>query len=98
MLLTFSVSRPAMRTNGMIIRDGKEVNIWISSSLELGKILVSCPRIGDTASPGKAFRAEMDQIPIRVISDMVVAPTPVLIFMTSSIQFVSLSHQAIRLQ
>lgn len=59
---------------------------------------VSCPRIGDTARPGKAFKAEIDQIPIRVISDMVVAPTPVFIFITSSIQFVSLSHQAISLQ
>ena len=38
----------------------------------------SCPRIGETASPGKEVNAEIDQMPINVIRGMV--PRPVLIF------------------
>jgi len=35
----------------------------------------SFPKIGETARPGRAFRAEIDQMPIRVIRGIV--PWPV---------------------
>ena len=38
----------------------------------------SCPKIGETANPGKEVNAEIDQMPINVIRGMV--PRPVLIF------------------
>ena len=90
MLLIFSVSFPETMTNGMIMSDGSDVSICKSSSLASGNVSVSWPRIGETASPGKAFRAEMDQMPISVIRGML--PCPVLILMSLSVQLVEDVH------
>lgn len=70
----------------MIIKDGREVSICKSSSLACGKVSDNWPRIGETASPGKAFNAEIDQIPISVMKGMV--PCPVLIRMFLSVGLV----------
>ena len=47
----------------------------MSSSVECGKMAESFPRIGETASPGRSFKAEIDQMPMRVIRGIV--PWPV---------------------
>ena len=65
--------------SGVIISsEGREVSICISSSVAYGKMVVSCPKIGDTANPGKEVNAETDQMPTSVIRGIV--PLPVLIF------------------
>lgn len=64
----------------MISNEGNDVNIWMPRSLTSGKIRCSRPRIGDTANPGKEITAEMDQMAIRVASEMV--PFPVFILIT----------------
>jgi len=35
-----------------------------------GKVVESCPKIGETANPGKEVNAEIDQMPINVIRGM----------------------------
>jgi hypothetical protein len=75
MKLTRSVSLPAKRINGIINSEGRDESICMSSSVECGKMAESFPRIGETASPGRAFRAEIDQMPMRVIRGIV--PWPV---------------------
>lgn len=47
----------------MIRSDGNEDNIWISRSVAEGNILFKSPKMGDTASPGNALSAEMENIP-----------------------------------
>lgn len=44
-------------------------------------MVVSCPKIGDTANPGKEVNAETDQMPTSVIRGIV--PLPVLISYSS---------------
>ena len=73
-----------MMTNGIVMSDGNDASICKSSSLACGNVCESCPSIGETASPGSAFSAETDQMPMRVMSEML--PCPVLIFMSFSMQ------------
>lgn len=55
----------------MIRSDGNEDNIWISRSVAEGNILFKSPKMGDTASPGNALSAEMENIPTNVMRGMV---------------------------
>ena len=77
----FSASLPANSTKGIISSEGREVSICISNSVACGKMVVSCPKIGDTANPGKEVNAETDQMPTSVIRGIV--PLPVLISYSS---------------
>lgn len=84
MLLTFSVNFPDNIMNGIMSKEGRELNICISNSVELGNIVDKFPNIGDIAKPGREVRADIDHIAINVIKDIV--PCPVLIFMFSSFE------------
>lgn len=66
----------------MIRSDGNEDNIWISRSVAEGNILFKSPKMGDTASPGNALSAEMENIPTNVMRGMV--PCPVCTFLPQS--------------
>ena len=77
-LFTFSVSLPDNKIKGIIRSDGNEDSIWISKSVADGKILFKSPKMGETANPGNAFNAEMENIPIKVMRGIV--PCPVCTF------------------
>lgn len=68
-LFTFSVSLPDNKIKGIIRSDGNEDSIWISKSVADGKILFKSPKMGETANPGNAFNAEMENIPIKVMRE-----------------------------
>lgn len=87
MLFTRSVSLPESRIKGIVNNDGNEVSNCMSNSEAWGKIVDNCPRIGDTASPGRALSADMDQMPTSVISGIV--PRPVSIFIGYAFYFIT---------
>lgn len=81
MLFTFSVSFPDSKIKGITNKEGREESIWMSSSVACGNIRDNLPKIGETANPGNAFKAEIDQMPTNIIRGM--EPLPVCIFITT---------------
>lgn len=67
MLLIRSVNFPDNKMKGIVNNEGSEDNSCMSNSEECGNIVDICPKIGETAKPGSAFKAEIDHIPKSVI-------------------------------
>ena len=64
MLLIRSVNFPDNKMKGIVNSEGSEDNSCMSNSEECGNIVDICPKIGETARPGNAFKAEIDHIPL----------------------------------
>ena len=48
---------------GIVSNEGNEVSNCMSNSDAWGKMVDNCPRMGETASPGKALKADMEASP-----------------------------------
>ena len=58
MLLIRSVNFPDNKMKGIVNSEGSEDNSCMSNSEECGNIVDICPKIGETARPGNAFKAQ----------------------------------------
>ena len=79
MLLIRSVNFPDNKMKGIVNSEGSEDNSCMSNSEECGNIVDIYPKIGETARPGNAFKAEIDHIPKSVIKGIVPCPVPIFI-------------------
>ena len=68
MLLIRSVNFPDNKMKGIVNNEGSEDNSCMSNSEECGNIVDICPKIGETARPGSAFKAEIDHIHLRMFT------------------------------
>ena len=76
-LLPLTLHRPARSMKGIIINEGSDSSISISSSPACGNMVSSSPMMGDTASPGSDTMAETDQM--ATVHRSEIEPFPVLI-------------------